>query len=93
MKILSNLAQTIKATEIGLPNGTPDQVLGIILNLTYLVAGIIAVIVVIVAGFRITVASDSATISKARDSIIHAVIAIVIILSAFTITHFIIGGF
>jgi type IV secretory pathway VirB2 component (pilin) len=93
MKILSNLAQLLNANTVNIPNGTADQVIGIILNLTYLVAGIIAVIIVIVAGFRITVASDSATISKARNSIIHAVIAIVIILSAFTITHFIIGRF
>jgi len=93
MKILSNLAQLLNANSVNIPNGTADQVIGIILNLTYLVSGIIAVIVVIAAGFKITTASDSATVSKARDSIIHAVIAIVIILSAFTVTHFIIGRF
>lgn len=93
MKILSIIAQTISADDINIPNGTPDEVLEIVLNLAYFVAGIIAVIIIIIAGFRITTAADPTSVTKAKDSIVHAIIAIVIILSAFVITQFLIGRF
>lgn len=93
MKILSNIAQTIKASDVGIPNGTPDQIWVILLNLAYFVSGIIAVIIIIVAGFKIMTASDQAKLVKAKDSINHAIIAIVVILSAFTLTQYFVGSF
>lgn len=87
------MAQSISANQIHIPTGSGEQILTIGLNMVYFVAGIIAVIIIIVAGFKMMTASEPATISKARDSILHAVAAIVIILAAFTITHYILGRF
>lgn len=91
MKILSNIAQLLNAKTLNIPNGTADQVVGVVLDLVYFVTGIIAVIVIIVSGMKISVATDPATVAKSKDWIIHSVIALAIILSAFAVTRFIIG--
>ena len=70
-----------------------NQVVGSIMNLVYLVAGVVAVIVIVIAGY-IFVASrgDSARIAQARKAVLAAVIGLVIVIAAFTITQFIIRG-
>jgi len=93
MKILSDFAQLLDAKTVNIPTGTADQVVGIILNLIYFATGIMAVVVIIVSGMKISVARDPATVAKAKDWIIFSVVALAIILSAFTITQFIIGRF
>jgi type IV secretory pathway VirB2 component (pilin) len=87
------MAQSISADEINIPNGSGEQVLVIGLNLTYFVAGIIAVIIIIIAGFKIITASEQSKVVEARESILHAIIGIVVILSAFVITQYFLGRF
>lgn len=93
MSIFTTIAATLTSQEINIPNGTPDQVLQIGLNIAYFVAGIIAVIVIIIAGFTITTnGGEPETVKKARNSIIYAVIGLVIILAAFGVTWFVVGS-
>lgn len=81
--------------------GSPDQ-LGIpdnqvntasiqsILNVVYMVAGVIAVIVLIIAGINyITSAGDTNKITKAKNTILFTVVGLIIIISAFAITNFV----
>jgi hypothetical protein len=78
----------------GIPVLTGEQILQNILNTAYFIMGIIAVIVIIIAGITYaTSAGDSAKVTKAKNQILYAVIGIVVILSAFAITNFIIGAF
>lgn len=64
------------------------------LNIAYFVAGVIAVIVIIVAGINYASSGgDSAKVSKAKNQILFAIIGIILILSAFAITNFITGRF
>lgn len=64
------------------------------LNAAYLWAGIICVIIIVVAGFMyVSSAGDASRVTKAKNAIFGAVIGIVVILLAFAITNFVIGRF
>lgn len=71
-----------------------DQILQNGLNLAYFIAGIIAVIVIIVAGIMYaTSGGDSAAVTKAKNLILYSIVGLVVIFSAFIITNFVIGRF
>ncbi|MEO6109513.1 MAG: hypothetical protein ABIP50_00695 [Candidatus Saccharimonadales bacterium] len=77
-----------------LPTTTGDELLQNGLNLAYFVGGTIAVIVIIVAGISYaTSAGDAGKLTKAKGLILYAIAGLVIILSAFAITNFVIGRF
>lgn len=87
-------AGKINAEQAGIPELTGDQVLQNGLNVAYFVAGIIAVIVLIVGGIMYsTSAGDQANVTKAKNLILYAVVGLVVILSAWAITNFVIGRF
>ena len=92
MNILEKFA--LSAKDINIPTTSGTQLFGNILNLFYFVTGIVAVIVIIVAGFTMSVSGNNPTnVAKARNAILYAAIGLVVILSAFSITHFVIGKF
>lgn len=87
-------AQKIDASQAGIPTLTGDQVLQNGLNLAYFVAGIIAVIVIIVGGIMYaTSAGEAGNVTKAKNLILYAVVGLVVIFAAFGITNFVIGRF
>ena len=64
------------------------------LDIMYFLLGAIAVIIIIVAGiFYATSNGNSNTVVKAKNTILYAVVGLVIVLLAFTITQFITGRF
>jgi hypothetical protein len=64
------------------------------LNLAYFTAGIIAVIVIIISGINYVISSgDSGKIIKAKNMLTYAVVGLIVILTAFIITSFVIGRF
>lgn len=85
------LAQTLNAKELNVPTNTNIiDILGIV----YFVAGIIAVIVIIIAGFTYTTSGgDAGAVKKAKNMILYSVVGIVVIAMAFVITQFIAGRF
>lgn len=83
--------------KIDTPDGiiaiSADQVLMNTLNAVYLIIGIIAVAMIVYAGITyVRSAGDSKNIEKAKNTIIYAVVGLVIILLAAAITNFIIKG-
>lgn len=63
-----------------------------ILNGIYQIAGVVAVIVIIIAGIRFITGGDSPdTVASARKAIIYACVGLVVVASAFVITNFIVG--
>jgi hypothetical protein len=88
-------AETINLNEVpGLPTGSGNDIFDSILNLLYFVIGIIAVIVIIVAGIRYsTSGGDSSKVSSAKNQILYAVVGLVVVMSAFLITNFVVGRF
>lgn len=64
-----------------------------IINILLYVSGIIAVVYIVIAGFRyVTSNGDSAAISKAKNNIIYALIGLAIAISAYAIVNFVIGN-
>lgn len=85
-------ADKLNPDELGIPKTSADSAIGGILSTVYWIAGVIAVIVIIVAGIMYSLSSgDSGTVKKAKDAIIYAVVGLVVVMMAFAITQFVIG--
>ncbi len=62
------------------------------LNLLYYIAGIVAVIVIIIAGINyITSVGDSGKVTRAKNMVLYAVIGLGLLMAAFAITSFVVG--
>jgi hypothetical protein len=80
--------------QVDIPTGNANDVLVNGLNIMYFLAGMIAVVVIIVAGIMYsTSAGDQARITKAKNLIVYSIAGLVVILSAFAITNFVTGRF
>ena len=92
---LLQLAQTIKPSDVpNIPTLSSAQVVTNTLNIAYFLAGVIAVIVIIIGGIMYTTSAGNAgSVTKAKNMILFSVIGIVVILSAFALTNFVIGRF
>ena len=77
-----------------LPTPTSNEILTNVLGTVYWTAGVVAVIIIIIAGiFYATSDGDSSKVKRAKDAIVYAIAGLVIVLMAFLITQFIIGRF
>ena len=64
-----------------------------VLNTVYLYVGIIATIVIIIGGvFYMTSQGDPSKLAKAKNTIIYAAIGLIVTLSAFAITNFVVNA-
>ena len=94
MEFLNKFAQDgrLDLNQVNVPTITPDSAIQTILTTVYTWAGIICVIIMIVAGFLyVTSAGNAATVKKAKDAITGAVIGLIFVMLAFAITAFVIG--
>lgn len=84
----------ITAQEIGVPTtGADEATLGNILTAVYMIAGIVAVIVIIIGGIRYTTSNgDAAGVKSAKNTILYAVVGLIVIIMASAITQFTIQG-
>ena len=84
------------ADDIGFtgPTKADSNTISNILYPVYFWAGVIAVIVIIIAGFFfVTSHGDPSLITRAKSAIMGAVIGLVVILLAFAITAIVVGVF
>jgi len=81
--------------DVNIPNTlSSDEILQNALNIAYFVAGIIAVITIIVGGIMYaTSQGEAGNVTKAKNLILYAVIGLVVVLAAWTITSFVLGSF
>lgn len=93
----ANTSTEIKITqkdiygEESAPGGIGGGDIAAILGMVYLVAGIVAVIAIIIGGVRYVVsAGDSNGIQSAKNTILYAVVGLVVIIAAAAITEFVI---
>ncbi len=79
------------------PDGTPTDLLAqvkVITNLMILFIGIISVIMLIVGGFRYVLsAGDSKNTTAAKDTILYAIIGVVVALLSYAIMNFVLEQF
>ena len=90
------IADTIKinAEKAGISDISADQVFNNGINIALYAAGIIAVLVIIIAGFYFMVAAyDPQKIAIAKNAILYAVIGLIVVLLAFVIVNFVVGRF
>lgn len=74
------------------PKNTLPELLKSIINLLLMVIGIISVIMIIIGGFRYTTSGgDAGQTKSARDTIIYAVVGLVIAVMSFAIVNFVLA--
>jgi hypothetical protein len=78
------------------PDSVPDVSMGDLvtngLNIVYFVVGIVAVVIIVIAGFQyLTSNGDPGKAQKALHIIIDCAIGIAIVVFAFAITNFVVG--
>jgi hypothetical protein len=74
----------------GSSSGSVNSTIKIIINLFSFVVGVVAVIMIIIGGFKyVTSTGDSAKISSAKDTILYAVIGLVVVALSQVIVRFV----
>lgn len=95
--LLADASTVIKISpdEIGSPKVSADSgTLHATLMTVYLWAGIVCVVIIIIGGLRYTISNDdSGMITSAKNTIMYALIGLVVIIMAAAITQFILGKF
>lgn len=95
MSIVTYVAQALSKDDIhNLPTATPGEILHNTLGIVYWVGGVVAVIVIIIAGYMyVTSSGDAAVVARAKNTILYGIIGLVVIALAFIITQFVAGSF
>lgn len=81
--------------DLSVPDGQKavDRTVTNVINILFYVIGIIAVIMIIIGGIKyVTSNGDSSSISSAKNTILYAVIGLVVALMAYAIVNFVIGN-
>jgi succinate dehydrogenase/fumarate reductase cytochrome b subunit len=83
------------ATTLGLPKiAANDSTFGNIIGSVFIFAGAWATLFIVIGAIRYAAsAGDQGLITKAKDTILYAVIGLVVSLLAFTIVQFLLGRF
>jgi hypothetical protein len=69
---------------------TVNEVIGVVVNILSFVVGIVAVIMIIVAGFKyVTSGGDSSNVQSAKNTIMYAIVGLIIVAMARAITGFV----
>lgn len=94
-ELLASANAKIDPGQIGInPVTNANNAITDALNTAYGAAGVVCVIVIVMGGyFYVTSGGDPSTAKRAREIILGAVVGIVVILMAFTITNFVLGRF
>ena len=80
--------------QVNVPTLSDAEILTNVLNIVYFLAGVIAVIIIIIAGITYaTSAGNSAGVTKAKNLILYSVVGLILITVAFSITNFVVGRF
>lgn len=78
--------------DLGIPQNDVETGIQTILNNVYFIAGVVAVVVIIIGGMSyITSSGDSSKVTKAKNMIVYAVVGLVLTMLAFGITNFVIA--
>ena len=95
LKIFGAVTDTINQSvnETGAQKESVGNVVQPIVTTVIFVAGIIAVVMVIIGGVQYSTSQgDSAKVKKAKDTIMYGIIGLVIAILAFAIVNFVLDG-
>ncbi len=98
MHALQLLATAIKKVDPkdigydGFVKSASNATLGTVLNAIYVIAGVVGVLIIVFAGYKfVTSNGDANQVAAAKKAILGAVIGIIIVMIAFTVTQYLIG--
>jgi len=70
-----------------------SSTIGTILGIIFVIIGAMALLMIVVAGFRYVLsAGDPQKIAQARNAIIYSLVGVVVAITAEAIVHFVVGG-
>lgn len=79
---------------VDIPTGFKGDSITPALNLVYTVAGLVAVVAIVIGGILyVTSDGDSGKLQKAKNSIVYSVVGLVFVILAAAITNFVLGRF
>lgn len=77
----------------GLPKATGDNAVATILNIVFALAASIALLMVVISGFRYIIANgDPNATASARNGILYSIIGLVVVMAAYSIVAFVVNG-
>jgi len=80
--------------DVNIPTVSGNDLLTNGLNAVYFILGMIAIIIIVMSGFRyVTSNGDPGKAQKAMQTILYAAIGLVVVIAAFAITNFVTGRF
>lgn len=91
------LAQSLPSSDINLPNKTTDSAalsdrIEIVLQIVFVTMGAISILVLAIAGLQYVLSNgDPQKTARAKDTIIYAVVGLVVAIMSFTIVTFVLG--
>ena len=91
--MIETIASILNKNDVNLPqaNATPDTITHI-LNIVFSIMGALALLMLIIAGFRYTISQGDATkVADSRRMITYTLVGLVVIALAATIVNFVLG--
>jgi hypothetical protein len=74
------------------PNGSVNRIITTVINIFSLIVGVVSVIMIIIGGLRyITSGGDSGNVTNAKNTILYAIVGLVIVALAQVIVHFVLN--
>lgn len=72
----------------------PGTIIKSIINLLLFILGAVSVIMIVIGGFKYVVSNgESSQVKSAKDTILYAVIGLIVALFAYAIVNFVLGAF
>lgn len=88
-------SEKIDPNSIGIdPVTNADAAIEGLLNAVYAGAGMLCVVIIVIAGHLYTTSSgDASNLKRAKEAILGSIIGLIVIIMAFVITQFVLGRF
>ena len=75
-----------------IPKTNSEAMTGNVINYLLYAAGILAVVMIVVAGLQmVTSAGDAGAVTKAKRTLVYAVVGLAIVILAYAIVNFVVG--
>lgn len=86
----------IDAEDAGIPTGVGanQEAVDALIAAVFGIAGVVAVVFIIIGGLRYTISQgDPGQVQRAKDTILYAIVGLVLVIASYTIINFILGRF
>ena len=91
----TEISEGVESVSQGNTSGTDlEDIIRIVINAILFLIGIVAVIMIIISGFRYIMAQgDTGQVTTAKNTLLYSIIGLVIAIAAFAIVNFVLDAF